>query len=144
MDIFAMIRKMEETDIDRVLEIWLDTNVRTHNFIPEQYWKDNFNTVKEMLPQAEVYVYEDDRCSEIQGFIGIMDNYIEGIFVWSESQSKGIGKKLLDFVKTIRKQLHLSVYQKNERAVEFYQRENFKVQDGRIDESTGEEEYFMV
>ena len=30
-----------------------------------------------MLPQAEVYVYEDDKM--IQGFIGINDEYIEGI-----------------------------------------------------------------
>ena len=38
-----------------------------------------------MLPQAEVYVYEDDKM--IQGFIGVSDEYIEGIFVSDEMQS---------------------------------------------------------
>ena len=47
-------------------------------FISEQYWISNYEFVKELLPQAEVYVYEDDKM--IQGFIGINDEYIEGIF----------------------------------------------------------------
>lgn len=138
-----MIRELHETDIDRVTEIWLDTNLKTHNFIDKEYWKGNFEMVKEMLPKAEVYVYEQESTGEIQGFIGMHDNYIEGIFVWSEVQSKGIGKILLDFVKDFKKTLTLSVYQKNKRAVMFYQRENFKIQSENIDENTGEREYIM-
>ena len=66
-------------------------------FISEQYWISNYEFVKEILPQAEVYVYEDDKM--IQGFIGINDEYIEGIFVSDEMQSRGIGKILLDYIK---------------------------------------------
>ncbi|MCI8408618.1 MAG: GNAT family N-acetyltransferase [Lachnospiraceae bacterium] len=139
-----MIRELHETDIDRVTEIWLDTNLKTHNFIDKEYWKGNFEMVKEMLPKAEVYVYEQESTGEIQGFIGMHDNYIEGIFVWSEVQSKGIGKILLDFVKDFKKTLTLSVYQKNKRAVMFYQRENFKIQSENIDENTREREYIMT
>ena len=47
-----------------------------------------------MLPQAEVYVYEDDKM--IQGFLGVRDEYIEGIFVSDKMQSQGIGKILLN------------------------------------------------
>jgi len=53
--------------------------------------------VKEMLLQAEVYVYENGQ--KIQGFIGLNNEYIEGIFVSNEMQSQGIGKLLLDFTK---------------------------------------------
>jgi len=84
--------------MDRVAGIWLDANLRAHCFISPQYWKSNFAPVKEMLPRAEVYVYENDR--EIWGFIGLTGEYIEGIFVSGEMQSRGIGKRLLDFVKT--------------------------------------------
>ena len=51
-----MIRKMRKTDIDRVADIWLDTNQKAHDFIPASYWQDNFEEVKQMLLQAEVYV----------------------------------------------------------------------------------------
>lgn len=139
-----MIRKLQNRDIDRVSEIWLDTNLKAHDFINEEYWKSNFTVVKDMFPNVEVYVYEEESKGEIQGFIGMQDNYIEGIFVWSEVQSNGIGKKLLDFVKDFKKQLALHVYQKNKRAIKFYQRENFKIQNENIDENTGEKEYIMT
>ena len=33
-----MIRKMQNPDINRVADIWLKTNLKAHDFIPEQYW----------------------------------------------------------------------------------------------------------
>lgn len=137
-----MIRKLQEADIDRVAEIWLDTNIRAHFFIAASYWRDHFEAVKGLLLQTDVYVYEEQ--NKIQGFVGISGTYIEGLFVWPEAQSRGIGKELLDFVKRIHKSLHLSVYQKNSRAVAFYQKENFAVQREEIDADTGENEYLMV
>ena len=137
-----MIRKLKESDINKVADIWLNTNLTAHGFIPAQYWKRHFETVKEMLLCAEVYVYEDE--NEVQGFVGLSDDYIEGIFVCAKVQSNGIGKKLLDFVKNKKTQLKLSVYQKNIRAIEFYQREHFKIQSESTDTNTGEKEYVMI
>ena len=136
-----MIRKLQKADINRAADIWLKTNLKAHFFIPEQYWISNYEFVKEMLPQAEVYVYEDDKM--IQGFIGINDEYIEGIFVSDEMQSRGIGKMLLDYIKDKKDKLQLKVYQKNVRAMSFYQREGFTIQSEEMDEFTGEKEYVM-
>ena len=100
-----MIRELRKVDINKVAEIWLDTNIKTHYFISAQYWKSNFELVKELLLQATVYVYEDKQ--EIQGFIGLSNEYIEGIFVSAEMQSQGIGKILLNYVKGKRnKKIH--------------------------------------
>ena len=136
-----MIRKLQKADINRAADIWLKTNLKAHFFIPEQYWISNYEFVKEMLPQAEVYEYEDDKM--IQGFIGINDEYIEGIFVSDEMQSRGIGKILLDYIKDKKDRLQLKVYQKNVRAMSFYQREGFTIQSEEMDEFTGEKEYVM-
>ncbi|WP_418506988.1 N-acetyltransferase [Clostridium fessum] len=136
-----MIRKLQKVDINRVADIWLKTNLKAHFFIPEQYWISNYEFVKEMLPQAEVYVYEDDKM--IQGFIGVSDEYIEGIFVSDEMQSRGIGKMLLDYIKDKKDRLQLKVYQKNVRAMSFYQREGFTIQSEEMDEFTREKEYVM-
>ena len=136
-----MIRKLQKADINRGADIWLKTNLKAHFFIPEQYWISNYEFVKEMLPQAEVYVYEDDKM--IQGFIGVSDEYIEGIFVSDEMQSCGIGKMLLDYIKDKKDRLQLKVYQKNVRAMSFYQREGFTIQSEEMDEFTREKEYVM-
>lgn len=137
-----MIRKLRKADINKVADIWLDTNIKAHYFIPAQYWKRNFDLVKELLLQATVYVYEDKQ--EIQGFVGLSDEYIEGIFVSAEMQSQGIGKILLNYVKGKRNSLLLNVYQKNARAISFYQREGFEIQCNGIDEATGERDYAMA
>lgn len=137
-----MIRKLKKADINRVTDLWLDTNLKAHEFITFQYWKNNYDAVKEMLPQAEVYVYEND--NKIQGFVGLNDEYIEGIFVSDEMQSQGIGKLLLDFAKEKRMKLHLNVYQKNIRAINFYQREDFEIRGEGLDEATGEKDYEMI
>ena len=138
-----MIRKLATADIDTVSNIWLDTNINAHHFISQRYWIDHFDAVKQMLAQAEVYVYINEE-NKIEGFIGLQEDYIEGIFVSNLAQSKGIGKKLLNFVKNTRKQLKLFVYQKTARAIKFYQRENFKIEYENIDENTGEKEYSMI
>ena len=119
-----MIRKMKNIDINRAADIWLKTNLKAHYFIPEQYWTSNYELVKEMMLQAEVYVYEDGKM--IQGFVGLSNEYIEGIFVSDEMQSCGIGKFLLDYIKNKKVRLRLNVYQKNTRALSFYQREGFE------------------
>ena len=86
-----MIRELQKADITKVADIWLDTNIKAHNFISAQYWESNYELVKEMLLQAEVYVCESN--GEIQGFIGLNGDYIEGIFVCDRLQSHGIGKQ---------------------------------------------------
>ena len=91
-----MIRKLLNGDINRVADIWLKTNLKAHYFISNQYWRSNYELVKEMMSQYEVYVFEADKM--IQGFVGLNDKYIEGIFVSDEMQSCGIGKLLLDYV----------------------------------------------
>ena len=136
-----MIRKLQNVDINKVVDIWLRTNLEAHDFIPGQYWTSNYEAVKKMLPQAEVYVYEDNKI--IQGFVGVRDEYIEGIFVSGKMQSHGIGKALLDYIKDKKARLQLNVYQKNVRAMSFYQREGFTIQSEGLDEFTGEKEYVM-
>ena len=139
-----MIREFRKNDLNILMQIWLDTNMQAHNFIPKEYWTDHYDMVKEMLPQSELYVYENDDTNQIEGFVGLTDDYVAGIFVRKNVQSKGIGKQLLDYVKAIKSGLRLNVYQKNTRAVCFYQREHFVVQSEHTDDTTNEKEFLMT
>lgn len=137
------IRNMREDDLGSVMQIWLEANTGAHDFIPKDYWLDQFDTTKKLIPLAEVYVCECD--GKIVGFIGLSDHYIEGLFVELGSQSNGFGKRLLDYVKKKRTSgLCLDVYKKNVRAMNFYQREGFRVQSVYIDPNTGEEDISMA
>ncbi len=139
-----MVREFQSPDLDEVAKIWLDSNIEAHHFISAEYWKSNFAAVKEMFFQAEVYVYENEETGHILGFIGLYGDDIAGIFVCRDKRSGGIGKQLLDFVKRRKAKLSLSVYQKNVRAVKFYQKENFRIEREETDRNTQEKEYRMI
>ena len=135
-----MIRKFETQDLDAVMQIWLHGNLNAHAFIAASFWTEHFEMVRDLLPQAELYVHEDAGTRQIDGFIGLTENHIEGIFVAKAARSKGIGKALLEYAKSRKPRLTLGVYQKNERALAFYQREQFVVHSEGIDEDTNEAE----
>ena len=136
-----MIRSFENKDLDQVMSIWLQVNMESHSFIEADYWKNNYEMVREMIPKAEVLVSEEN--GQIRGFIGLIDTYIAGIFVRAAEQSKGVGTRLLHTVMKSRDNLRLNVYKKNMRAVSFYQHYGFQIINQGIDESTSEEEYTM-
>lgn len=136
-----MIRKFRTDDLEQVMGLWLATNISAHDFISAKYWHANYALVKEMLPQANIWVYEKN--NEIWGFIGLQDTYIAGIFVADKAQGKGIGSELLAKAKQQKSQLSLAVYAKNERALNFYQRADFTVVNEQLDETTDQVEYLM-
>lgn len=139
-----MIRKFETQDLDAVMQIWLQANLDAHAFISASFWEAHFEMVRDLLSQAELYVHENEDTRQIDGFIGLTENHIEGIFVAKSARSKGVGKALLEYAKSRKPSLTLSVYQKNERALAFYQREQFTVQSEGIDEDTNEAELQML
>ena len=69
-----------------VMQIWLDGNLQAHYFIASEYWQQNYDFVKQMLPQSKVYVYEDEKSNQIKGFIGLQDEFIAGVFFFIEEE----------------------------------------------------------
>lgn len=136
-----MIRRFRKEDVDHVMQIWFDANVQAHYFIPKCYWKDHYNMVRDTLPSSEVWVYELENI--ILGFVGIVKDHIEGIFVTPQRQSNGIGKALIEHIKADHERLSLNVYEKNFKACGFYLREGFSVEERRRDENTMEFELRM-
>ncbi len=137
-----MIRKFEKNDINNVMKIWKDENIKAHQFIPKEYWENSYIYVKEILPNAEIYVYVIEE--NIVGFIGLNQNYIEGIFVDTNNQCNGIGRSLLNKAKENKNYLTLSVYKKNINAIRFYKKNGFVIKNEKMDNNTKEIEYTMT
>lgn len=136
-----MIRKMKDLELEKVSQIWLDSNLEAHDFIDKNFWLDNYPIVKEQFKTAEIYV---DAESEVKGFVGLQDDYIAGIFVEKSYRNQGIGKKLINFLKKNHQELSLDVYDKNIRAKQFYERNGFEVSTQSIERETGEKESWLV
>lgn len=137
-----MIRKFKQNDTDAVMQIWKNENIKAHDFISRDYWNNNFEYVKTALSEAEIYVFEEN--CEILGFIGLNGSYVEGIFVNSGSQHKGIGTDLLNKAKEMHCELTLSVYEKNIKARLFYEKNGFEIISCGTDCETDEKEFRMM
>ncbi len=137
-----MIRKFKKNDINDVMQIWKNENIKAHKFISKEYWENNYSYVKEILPNSEIYVYVIEE--NIVGFIGLDQNYIEGIFIDTNNQCNGIGTSLLNKVKENRNILTLNVYKKNINAIKFYKKNGFIITSESIDKNTNEIEYTMT
>jgi len=138
-----MIKELDISKIDNIMRIWIEENTNAHNFISKDYWEAKYDYVKNALPDATVFVYEDS--GEVKGFIGIVENsYIAGLFVSHKYQSNGIGEKLLNRCKQEYSILKLDVYAKNLKAVNFYKKHGFKIEQIKENEDTKELEYSMV
>ena len=134
-----MIRPMEKEDLDEILQIWLSANCEAHPFVPERYWRENLSSVRQALPGAQVLLWEEDGC--ILGFIGLQGEDIAGLFV--RSRGRGVGKALLCAAKEGRRELSLSVYEKNSGALRFYLREGFVPQETGTGSGSKERELLM-
>ncbi|WP_093373582.1 N-acetyltransferase [Tindallia magadiensis] len=138
-----MIKNLEVSRIEDVMKIWLEVNIDAHDFISEEYWNTNYDFVKQVLPEATVYVQEEK--GEIKGFIGIVEeSYIAGLFVAKPYYSQGIGSALLQKCKQEYPLLRLNVYAKNIKAVNFYKKHGFEIEQEKVNDETEELEYSML
>lgn len=138
-----MIRKLDNKDVNRIMEIWLESTIKAHSFIEKEYWQSNYNTVKDVyIPIAETYVYEEN--DVIKGFISIIDKeFIGALFVDNDYQGLGVGSKLINFVLNKYDTLSLAVYKENFKSVRFYEKMGFEILSEEINEDSKHPEYIM-
>ena len=138
-----MIRKLNEADIDKVMDIWMKSTIKAHDFISKEYWQNNYNTVKEVyIPMSETFVYKD--VQGIKGFISVINKELLGaLFVDIDFQGNGIGKQLIDYAVSKYGKLQLAVYKENKKSVEFYINRGFKIIEEQINDDSKHVEYIM-
>ena len=134
--------KEADKKIEDMMEIWLQSNVKEQSFIPKKYWSKNYKEVLRVMGLASVYLYEDD--GKILGFAGAMEQELVAICVAEGFRSMGIGTFLLDRLKDEMGVLEASVYTKNKRAMNFFDKNEFEAKDIQVESSTGEETVFLA
>ncbi|OCG25333.1 hypothetical protein A9G22_00465 [Gilliamella sp. App2-1] len=135
-----MIREYKPEDLNSVMTIWLQGNLQAHDFIDSEFFKQNYDLVKMLIPMSTLYVQDLDG---IKGFIGLTENYISGLFVDQNHRHQGIGNALVNKAKQHHNELLVHVYKKNTIAIDFYLSQNFDIVSESINEETNEPELLM-
>ena len=134
-------QKFLQEHIQELMEIWLEENENAHSFVKKQYWRQQCDFVKKALPNAMLFCEGN---MPIQGFLGVIDGYIAGLFVREAFQRRGVGKKLVNQAKEAFPVLTLDVFAKNTKAIAFYEAMGFCKKEEKIQPDTNEKEYTML
>ena len=107
-----MIRKHKAQDLEQIINVWYQSSTLAHPFLSSIFVeKVKSDMTNIYIPNSETWVYEVD--NSIVGFISMLDNEIGGLFVLPNNHSKGIGSKLVDFIKKEHSDLEVEVFEKN-------------------------------
>lgn len=135
------IRKAKEAELDRLIEIWLESSFQAHDFIDQEYWEENREVMRNLyLPLSENFVVIE---GTIKGFLSMMGKEIAALFILPSEQGVGFGKALMQYAQEKNNEIYLNVYVQNERAKAFYQSQDFQIVEKSLDAATNEIEYRM-
>ena len=137
-----MIRAFESSDMNDVLNIWLEASIRAHSFVGKEFWESRVDDMRETyIPASDTYVFSES--GTVKGFFSLHGDSLAAMFVSPHAQGKGIGQQLMNKAMSLRRKLNLTVYRENQKSVQFYRRCGFKPIKERADEHTGHIEILM-
>ena len=119
-----VIRPAVAADHARLLAIWLAASRAGHPFLGETRLEADQAKVRDIyLPAAETWLAEIN--GEPAGFIGLLDDFIGGLFVDPDRHGGGLGRALVEHAAARHGALSVSVYADNAAALAFYRRLGF-------------------
>lgn len=126
------MRIIEVTDrnsflIEQLLEVWESSVRATHLFLTENEIENIKQYVPEALKEIPHLLIAVDEKQRPVGFMGIVDQHLEMLFIAHEERGKGIGKKLLQYGIERYFVNDLAVNEQNPLAKGFYEHMGFTV-----------------
>lgn len=113
------IEKLSPSHYFEIIEIWEASVRATHHFLSEEdiaFYKPI--VLKYALPAIDLYgIYTNNNLS---GFIGILQDKIEMLFLRPECRGQGLGRRLLEYALNELKTYKIDVNEENPEALGFY------------------------
>lgn len=113
--------------IAQLLEVWESSVKATHLFLSES----EINDIKKYVPQALIeiphLIIAENESQIPVGFMGILEQHLEMLFISQAERGHGLGKKLLQYGIEKYSVRDLAVNEQNPLAKGFYEHMGFKV-----------------
>lgn len=123
------IREARPDDLERNFEIWWTAVAATHHFLSAEDFEEISALVKDTyLPAADLVVAVDE--SDVaHGFLGGLGSHIDSLFVHAQSQSRGVGRLLVEYFLKDKSAATVDVNEQNVSGRCFYESLGFRVFD---------------
>lgn len=129
------IRPAALSDMPEVARVFKASRRHSLSFLPVTHTEEEdiayFTNV--VFPGNDVVVGEEG--GRILGFIAFAEEWLNHLYLLPEAQGQGLGRKLLELAQSRYDHLQLWVFQRNEAAIRFYERNGFR----KVKHTQGEE-----
>jgi len=130
-----MIRRLSSSDFDSILTVINDAAQTYRGAIPDDRWKEPYMSAEELEKEIEAGVrfygwVEDDALLGVMGIQSVKDTtLIRHSYVRTEHQRKGIGGKLVEYLKGLAEtpEILVGTWQDATWAIRFYESHGFKL-----------------
>lgn len=137
-----MLKQSDKKDIDVIMKIWKDNNLRFQSFIESQYWIDKYIKTRDEFLKSKIYIYTET--TEVLAFIVIdYSGNVLNIQVKPEIQREGIGEILIQRAEQDFDNLKAKVFERNNNAVLFFKAMGFRKSKEYVDDDAQENVYVM-
>ncbi len=113
--------------IEQLLNVWESSVKATHLFLSEDEIEDIKKYVPQALKEIPCLIIIENKNEIPVGFMGIVEQHLEMLFISHEERGKGLGKKLLKYGIEKHSVNDLAVNEQNPLAKGFYEHIGFKV-----------------
>lgn len=133
MELKIKIRRAERKDIPAVLRVFKSSRRHSLPYLPEIHSAEEDLDYFEnrVFASQEVFLAEED--GKPVGFIAFDKDWLHHLYVQPEAQGKNIGAFLLRIAQKNSRRLQLWAFQRNRRAIQFYERHGFRL----VEETNG-------
>ena len=113
--------------IEQLLNVWESSVKATHLFLSEDEIEDIKKYVPQALKEIPCLIIIENKNEIPVGFMGIVEQHLEMLFISHEERGKGLGKKMLKYGIEKHSVNDLAVNEQNPLAKGFYEHIGFKV-----------------
>ncbi len=118
---------VQKSEYETLVDLWEESVRATHHFLKEEdihYFRPLI--LNTYLDAVELRCARNKQ-GQILGFLGVVEQNLEMLFIHPENRGMGIGKKLLDYAIIALQVEKVDVNEQNEQALGFYRNQGFEV-----------------
>jgi len=131
------VQRAVTVDYPRMVAVWEASVRATHHFVSEEDMQFFKPLVRDGLAQMQHLLCVRTASGEVVGFLGMLGDKVEMLFIHPDWRGKGIGRRLLEYaVKNLLAE-YVDVNEQNIQALGFYQYMGFEVFDRSELDGTG-------
>lgn len=150
-----MLRPLQESDIERLSQLWLHLACSSHPSLPVRFWMAEAKGLRRQLTAqyrarqdkttgVNHWVYTRPGSDVAEGLVTISDDLrVETIFVSPGEQGRGVGSELMEQAKFGRVQLETRVLEENLHGRYFLQQHGFSEIERKFNQAANQDEIVM-